>query len=211
MALTEGAFAVNRRLGLACLAALTLSAAPVQADVITSLFNTGEGDNRLGLLGNVIDPHWTVTNPDGTLSAAFTLADSVLAGRPYLAALADSRWIQPGSGVLNTAAAGTYTYSTVLNLQGFDPTQTQISFRVAADNRIAGVLLNGNPLGFTYDGPLHNGEAFTAFSDAFTISNPAFFRDGLNQLQFLVVNDPLPLGAGGNCYGPPENPTGMLL
>jgi len=57
--------------------------------------------------------------------------------------------------------------------------------RQFADNRVSAVFLNGHNVGFSYAGPTGTGDAYTAFSDQFTISNPAFFKDGLNQLQFL--------------------------
>jgi hypothetical protein len=91
-------------------------------------------------------------------------------------------------------------------LTGFDPTTASISFQVAADNRVSAVFLNGNNVGFNYAGPTGTGDAYTAFSDQFTISNPAFFKDGLNQLQFQVVNDPID---ANDCYDN-KNPTGMM-
>ena len=208
---------MNRRLGLACLAVVAL-VSPVRAgiqdckdcppDVITSLFNTGVNSAGVRLGGGMVDPHWTIsTNPDGSGSRAFTtVSDGFPLPGPWLSNPTSAAWIQPTSGTADNHAAGTYVYSTNFDLTGFDPTTASISFRVAADNRVSGVFLNGNNVGFTYNGPGNNGEAFTQFSDQFTISNPAFFRDGLNQLQFRVVNDPV----DADCYDP-TNPTGLIV
>jgi hypothetical protein len=194
---------VNRRLGLACLAAFAMAAPSVKADVITTLFNTGvdAAGNQLG--GGMVDPHWSITvNPSGTGSSAYTtVADGFPLPGTWVDNPSSAAWIQPTSGTAPTHAAGTYTYTTTFSLAGFDPTTAEISFRAAADDRISGVFLNGNNVGFTYDAP-----AFTAFSDQFTVSNPAFFQDGINQLQFQVVNDPL----DPDCYDP-KNPSGLLV
>ena len=201
---------MNRRLGLACLAALALAAPPVKADVITSLFNTGvNGAGGLVPEGS-IDPHWSLTtNPDGSGSSAFV---TVTSGFPipgaWIPNQSNAQWIMPTSGTADNHNAGTYTFQTNFSLAGFDPTTASIQFRVAADNRVSGVFLNGNNVGFTYNGPSNSGDAYTAFSDTFTISNPAFFKDGLNQLQFQVVNDPVDPAAAG-CYDV-QNPTGMM-
>lgn len=201
---------MNRRLGLACLAALALSAAPARADVITSLFNTGiAAGGGLAPEGS-IDPHWTITsNPDGSGSNAYV---GVTTGFPIAGAWLpngpSAQWIMPTSGTADNHAAGSYSYQTSFDLTGFDPTTASINFRVAADNRVTGVFLNGNNVGFSYAGPGGNGEdAFAAFSDNFTISNPAFFQNGVNTLQFQVENDPIDPAAA--CYKV-QNPTGMM-
>lgn len=185
-----------------------MAAPPVKADVITTLFNTGVDNAGSPLGGNMVDPHWSITvNPSGSGSNAYTtVADGFPLPGAWLSNPASAAWIQPTSGTATILAAGTYTYSTNFSLAGFDPTTASISFRAAADNRISGVFLNGNNVGFSYSGPGNNGEAFTAFSPEFTVSNPAFFQDGLNQLQFQVVNDPL----NPDCYDP-CNPTGLIV
>jgi hypothetical protein len=202
-------FEVNRRLGLACLTALALSTAPAKADVITSLFNTGLNASGGLLAGGAVDPHWTLTtNPDGSGSRSFvTVTDGFPIPSAWIPNQANAKWIEPTSGTADTHAAGTYTYQTSFSLTGFDPTSASIQFQVAADNRVSGVFLNGHNVGFTYSGPTHSGDAYAAFSDSFTISNPAFFKDGLNQLQFQVVNDQV--DAANGCYDV-QNPTGMM-
>jgi hypothetical protein len=199
---------VIRRLGLACAAALFLTAPTAKAEIITSLFNTGVSNTGTRLGGGLVDPHWTIsTNPSGTGSAAYTtVANGFPLPGPWLSNPTGAAWIQPTSGTTDNHAAGTYVYSTNFDLTGFDPTTATVSFRVAADDRISGVYLNGNNVGFTYNG-VNGGAAYASLSDQFTISNPAFFQDGLNQLQFHVVNDPV---AGDDCYDP-TNPTGMLV
>jgi hypothetical protein len=207
-------FAVNPRLGLVCLAALSITSAPARADIITTLFNTGVDINGTKLADGAIDPRWSiVTNPDGTGTQAFVSAASEgLIGNSWIGEQIGAAWIQPTSGTTLNHAAGTYTYQTTFDMTGFDPTATTIRVRIAADNRVSGLILNGHNLGFTYDGPLGNGDAFDALSDAFSINTPSFFNSGLNTLQFQITNDPIGGAAGGNCYdNNAENPTGMLV
>src|SRR5262249_5884576 len=117
------------------------------------------------------------------------------------------QWIMPTSGTADNHAAGSYTYQTRFDLTGFDPTTASINFQVAADNRVTGVFLNGHNVGFSYNGPTGSGDAYSAFSDSFTISNPAFFQNGVNTLQFQVQNAPIDPAA--DCYKV-QNPTGMM-
>jgi hypothetical protein len=206
----ERSLAVYRRLGLACLAALALTSSPAKADVITSLFNTGldASGNKLG--AGAIDPHWTlVVNPENSGPQAYvTVTDGFPIPSAWVSNPGNAQWIMPTSGFAENNTSGSYAYQTTFDLSGFDPTTASVTFRVAADNRVSGVFLNGNDVGFSYAGPTGTGDAYTAFSDSFTISNPAFFQDGLNQLQFQVVNDPV--DGGAYCYDP-QNPTGMLV
>jgi len=192
------------RFAVAAMLLGTLVGAQVKADVISSLFSTGfNAGGTLATEGSV-DAHWTiVSNAGGTGSTAYiTTTDGFPIGA-WIPNQPNGQWIQPTSGSTDTHVPGVYTFQTQFSLAGFEANTASIQFTAAADNRITDVLINGFSTGFTWTGASGSGDAYASFSPQFTISNPAFFQNGINTLQFVVENDGPP--------NDPTNPTGLLV
>lgn len=194
------------------LGALTLPgwAGSARADDL-AVFNTGVGDDGLTLAGNLLDPHYDVAVvPPGT---SFTPGPATIVNprSNYLtnAALgvAGSRWIGAGNSTFGSWPSGNTTFRTTFDLTGFDLATAQLAGRVAADNGVTDIVLNGVSLG----GVPSN---FTAFSEPFTIADG--FVDGVNTLDFVVSNlgfDPMAFRAelSGTADPLPEPPTAFSV
>jgi hypothetical protein len=114
-----------------------------------------------------------------------------------------SLWIGPRSGGTGVAP-GTYKYQSSFNLTGFDPATILISGRVAADNRITSIRINGFETGFSRGGD----SSFNAWTplniDATTFPR---FNQGVNNIEISVSNTgttPTPAGPSPcrNCPTP---------
>ena len=145
-------------------ALLTLAALPAAAASFT-MNNTGTGTE------GVADPNWVLSG--GT---AF-----VTATRPtlWLANDGTSKWISPQANYPANDDAGEYIYSTTFDLTGLDHNTAEFSFRVAVDNVLTDVRLNGVLQTITSSG-------LDAWSGLFTINSD--FIGGENTLEFLTSN-----------------------
>ena len=187
---------------LSLLLPLAMAGAP-----IPKLFNTGVDDAGALLADSVMDSHYFITlSPDASYPgpASFTLQPGFPVG-PWISEGPSSRWIAPQPNQAAGNAGGTYTYATTFDLTGLDPASAQISGRLATDDSLVGVRLNGTPLtGITSAG-------FTTFS-SFTIPVGSSFIVGTNTLEFDVNNGgPNPTGfrveMSGRANGANEAPT----
>jgi hypothetical protein len=165
------------RAGAFLVAALSVSAAP-----ISTLYNTGVDDTGALLDAQATDPHYTLTSsPDpGAPGPDATTLKPGFPVPPWLDEGPSSRWIapQPNQGV--GSAPGTYVYTTYFDLTGFDPTTATITGQFSADDNLTAIRLNGTSLGVSAGG-------FNAWHP-FTIPVGGAFVDGINTLEFDVVN-----------------------
>lgn len=148
---------------------------------IPGLYGTGVGDDGNVLTPGSLDPHYTLTISAQTVTPRPPAPARVIDGHPaWLENDSRSRWLGPLQPGTQNVAAGKYRYSTRFDLTGFNPTTARIQVQVAADNRLNDILLNGTPLGKTFEG-------FTTFSPIFTVQSG--FVAGQNTLEFLWAND----------------------
>lgn len=164
---------------------------------ITGLVNTGAGkttgqtDTNYALSGTGTG----ISGPNGYASAGFNgWPIAPFGGGPWIANSATSNWITPNS---NPAASydpsvnGTYIWTLVFDLTGFNAATATFGGRWATDNsgqiRLNGTTLNNASTGFT---------SWSTFSSA-----GGTFNAGLNTLQFIVTN----LAQNGG------NPTGLRV
>ena len=148
------------------------------------LFDTGVDANGNPLANGATEMHYSMTGPSGTAGPA-RVANSAN-GFPILPWLNDdavSAWIGPNTGDLS-GPTGTYDYRLTFDLSGLNPRTASISGRWSMDDVGQDILINGISTGNT-------GGGFTAWQ-AFNIDNG--FKDGLNTIDFKVVNGGGPTG-----------------
>jgi|GEM_PF-5342041 len=177
---------------------VTSAAAFAPADdgrvAIADLFNTGV-DASGNVLGNdVDDPHYQITDLDGT----GPLPDSTIPSPPgaWLSNDADSRWIGVDNNQTNgNADQGDYTYETTFTIDAdADLTTALISGRWATDNGGLDILLNGESIG----GGISTG--FGSLTNFVIDGSILDFVHGTNTLEFQFTNAPSS-----------QNPTGLLV
>ncbi len=156
------------------------------AATIPGLFNTGVGANGAALVAGASDPHYLITvAAQGPINTGAIVMQNNTA---WLANSAASTWI----GVVNSGAAnvavGNFYFQTTFDLTGLEPSTAQISFKVAVDNDMVDVVLNGNSTGLIFSG-------FGGFSPAMTVASG--FVDGINTLEFRTVNGGTAVNPGG--------------
>ena len=154
------------------------TAASVAAGPITTLFNTGGAPGQASA-------HWYLGND----APAYVTGP----GFPFPAWLANdatSQWISPQAGYPNYGsdpASATYVFSTLFQIPvGYVPGTSSFKMRVAADNQVTQVRLNGTVLGFSWVNPVTY-DSFSGFSPYYTVTG---LRLGNNDLAFDVWNGP---------------------
>ena len=148
---------------------------------IPTLFATGVSDARQPLPPGTRDPHYTVVASAQAITPPPPAPALVIEGHPaWLANDSTSRWLGPVNPGTANVAAGPYRYRTLFDLSPFVPETARLQLRVAADNRVQSVLLNGRSVGISFEG-------FQALSPAFAITNG--FLPGTNTLEFAWAND----------------------
>ncbi|MEZ5302091.1 MAG: lamin tail domain-containing protein [Verrucomicrobiales bacterium] len=108
------------------------------------------------LLPGIVDPRWT----------NLTDAQPVLAATNHPAWLANnsrSQWIGFTANGADNIPFGTWTFQSTFDLTGVNLADSKIAFRVATDNSLDSVVLNGSNLGITQSG-------FALMSDPFDIT-----------------------------------------
>jgi serine/threonine protein kinase len=151
------------------------------------LFSTGIGDDGAPLAGGAGDPHWTVAPAGSGPIATYATRN---APPTWMANTAEACWISPHVDGSRDELAGLYVYRTTFDLTGFDPTTVRLVARVAADNALSAVRLNGRNLNLSMRG----------FESAVKLSIAGRCEPGVNALEFVVLND-----------GPLPSPTGLLV
>jgi hypothetical protein len=153
---------------------------------IPGVFNTGVSNNGVVLTAGAADPHYVVkAAAQGTVGAPAT---AMSANGAWLANDAASAWISvTNSGAVNIQPGG-YDFLTGFSLNDFFPSRTRLDLRIAADNQVTNVLLNGVPTGLGYVG-------FALLSGPLTLNSG--FVAGTNTVEFRTVNDPPGANPGG--------------
>jgi hypothetical protein len=166
------------------------AATSAAADPITTLFNTG------GVQG-MPAAHWTLNGgPAYVTGPGFP-------SPPWLANDATSQWISPQASYPSLGsdlADSHYIFSTQFQIpDGYDPVGASFNMRVATDNQLLGLWLNGTKLGFSWINPVDTYASFTGFSPYYTVTG---LKLGDNDLLFDVLNIPQPYpGNIGNPAG----------
>jgi len=158
---------------------------------IPGLYNTGVDAAGRALVTpspatGVLDPHYTADTGTGP-AGAYKIHNPRGA---WVANTAQSTWINQASDGDCNVPEGTVTYRTTFTLAGLDPATAVLNGRIAADNALSGLRINGTSISVS-------GVGFTSWTQ-FTIDRG--FQPGLNTLEFDVRNDP-----------PTENPAGLRL
>jgi hypothetical protein len=166
---------------LALFAVLCLCAVPAHADTITTLHNTG---GTPGLQA----PDWNLT---GGTAYATNPAFFPLVGNWFFNN-STSQWISPqpyygGSPLGGDPFQTTFTFSTGFEIPtGYDPTQSWLHLRMAGDNQVTHVRLNGFDLGLQWTNVPDARAAWQGFSPLYLVNTG--FVEGQNVLQFDVWN-----------------------
>jgi hypothetical protein len=109
---------------------------------------------------------------------------------PWLATGPESAWIAPRADQIAGNAPGQYTFRTTFDLTGYQSAAAAITGRVAVDDLLTDIRLNGQSLGLTAFG-------FGSFTDfAIPAGTPGLVA-GTNTLDFLVLNG----GTANNAAG----------
>ena len=158
---------------------------------IPGLYNTGvdAAGRALGTPSpatGVLDPHYTADSGTGP-AGAYKIHNPP---GPWVANTAQSTWINQASDGDCNVPEGTVTYRTTFTLAGLDPATAVLNGRIAADNALSGLRINGTSISVS-------GVNFGSWTQ-FTIDRG--FQPGLNTLEFDVRN-----------YPPTENPAGLRL
>ena len=148
---------------------------------VPSIFSTGLDADGAVISPGQPDPHYQLIQSAQSTPPPPAIAATVIQNHPaWLANDTSSSWIGPVNPGTVNVAAGTYVYRTQFSLDGFDPTSAAVTLKVAADNRVTDVLLNGVSRGIAYVG-------FSAMSSSFSLTSG--FLAGTNTLDFVTVND----------------------
>ncbi len=157
---------------------------PPMTQTVSTLFSSGLDAGGQALATGLPDPHYTLvasaygTPPPPAISATVMVNHSA-----WMANSTTSRWIGAVSSGTASVPGGLYQFRTSFDLSGLDVNTARIALRVAADNQVTNVMLNGSAKGLYYAG-------FTAFSSLFSLTNG--FASATNTLDFCALND----GAG---------------
>lgn len=189
-------------LRLMVVALLVVGSGSVFADEFT-IANTGflADGTTLGTPGVSTDGNWSfISCPAGSVCAGASVGTPVApyvtndGGYPFtggtyvwMANDATSQWISPRVTYRDYLAGdpgspgGAYTYRVSFDLTGLLPGTAYLSFRVAADNALLDVLINGSSVNTSFDTPVSfdfwkNGEVTGGFIA------------GINTLDFVVDN-----------------------
>ena len=152
----------------------------IVSEIPDLLFNTGVDASGNPLADGTIDPHYQLTvNPDSGSPDAFVI-DSTVAPvtGPWAPNTANSKWIGPRAN--GGSAGGDYTYTTTLDLSGYDPSTVAISGDWTSDNAAVDILVNGISTGLSKND-------FTQV-DRFQVP-PGSFLSGTNTIDFIINNN----------------------
>ncbi len=165
------------------LAVVTAGAAVAHADVV-EVFATGVADDGTVLAPGNADPHWTIVQaPAGvtfTPPSAATVATAVsvwVQNDPV--GTVGSSWIAstPSGGA--SVRPGTYVFRTTADLTGLDPATAVLTGRLASDNTVSDIRINGTSTGTS-------GGIFGSFAFSFQITQG--FVDGPNTIDVYLEN-----------------------
>ena len=162
---------------LALLSAMSVSLA--HADTLT-FTKTGIAAEGATLAAGAMDPHYTlIYNPDGISEVSTATTPNAAWATPLKAT-----WISPGASGDANVSGGAYVYETTIDLTGYDPTTAVLSGMVAAVDAVYIYLNEGGSALF----------GSTGFSSPTRFSLSSNFVEGINQVDFVVVNNYGPSG-----------------
>lgn len=129
---------------------LTTPSAPLRLiSDLTTLRSTGLSTNGSRLTDRATDPNYTLIEPSPLTGPAVAVVTSgTFPTPPWLSGGANSAWISPSARLREpgTAAGTEYIYRTTFNLNGIDLQTVRFAGRLAADDGVVRILLNGAPL-----------------------------------------------------------------
>ncbi len=167
------------------------SAVSQAAAAITGLFSTGLDGSGSPLADGLADTHYSlVSAPGGNGGTAYvTLRKWPILSGAWMLDTAASKWISPTADESQYVdAPGDYTYQTTFSAVG-DVSKFTISGRVAADNQVMSITLNGQTIATNVS------SSFQAWTN-FTLPGSAL-QAGTNTVQIVVRNG----GSGSNPSG----------
>ena len=190
---------------------LTSPAVPLRLiSDLTTLYSTGIHTNGQRLTDRATDPHYTLISPSPIEGPAVAVVTSgTFPTPPWLAGGVQSAWISPSARLREpgSAAGIDYIYRTTFTLQGIDLNTVRLRGKVAGDDTVTAIRLNGvalaTPSGIGFDGY----KEFD-FSPGSTRAGDRFGERGFLGTGRHVavtgdttaatgdVGEPLPLGAG---------------
>jgi hypothetical protein len=178
--------------GLALFQAGGVTAQAGDPQPLPGVFSSGVGEDGAVLPPGLPDPHYRLMESPYSTPPPPAIPATVILNHPaWHANDALSRWIGPVNPGETSVPPGDYTFRASFSLTGFDPASASLMLRVAVDNRLNTVLLNGVDTGISHAG-------YAALSGNFFITNG--FVAGTNTLDFLTVND-----------GSSPNPAGLRV
>jgi hypothetical protein len=153
------------------------------------LYATGVDAAGVALPDGAFDPHWTITTtPSGPSNAkAYVTNSSGPLVRDWMANNWTSRWISPHADQTIGDAPSSYIYRTTFDLAGLDLSNVKITAKVAVDDVLADVRLNGQSLALTASG-------WWGFT---TLTIDGGFVAEVNSLEFMTTNH----GSAANATG----------
>lgn len=161
---------------------------PGETAPIPMLFSTGIGSQGLALATGAADLHYVLV-ASAYPAVPLPVAATVMAGHPaWLANDSGSMWIGPISNGAASIPQGNYRFQTRFDLTGMDPATARLSLKIAVDDAVTQVLLNGVNTGIA-------GSRYDAFGPAMAISNG--FAAGTNTLEILAANGGTSANPGG--------------
>ena len=166
---------------LSVLALASASAIPIAAHAeALTFYNTGVATDGSLLQAGEADSHYTLLYSS---DAGGSIATATAANGAWTTA-SDAGWISPGADGNSNWASGYYVYETTVDLTGVDPSTVDLSGLLAADDQVYIYLNRGANAVFSSSG-------FTTLTP-FSINSG--FTQGLNQVDFVVVNGSGPTG-----------------
>lgn len=156
---------------------LVANAAP-----ITSLFNTGVDASGTPLADTTLgDPHYNLVSvPWGSSTIEVRRASGGYPIPPYVGDDSLSAWIGPANDHQLDGPVGFFEFQTTFSLAGMDPLSAWITGRIATDDFLEGIVLNGHSVPTP-------GATFTSWTN-FSIPTGSGFQAGTNTLDFVVFN-----------------------
>lgn len=139
---------------------------------LSGIFNTGVDDNKALLSDGSNDPHWVITSkPSGS-------ADNNNVEPSYIGSTSTAKSIgAPGQ------PDGEYRYATTFNIPtGVDPTKVVVAFKLAYDDNLTDIRVNGISTGIS------NPSLSVEGIDVVLNSTNSTFQTGTNTIQIRVNN-----------------------
>lgn len=152
-----------------------------EMEPIRTLFSTGFDANGVALSPGMHDPHYRLVASAHNQPGPPPFPAVVVRNHPaWVGNSASGSWIGPVNPGTISANPGAYYYRTEFDLDDYDPPSASIALRLAVDNSLQDVLLNGVSRKLSYSG-------FNSMSGPFAIQGG--FRAGLNTLEFRTWNE----------------------